>query len=129
MPLVWAHAEYAKLVRSLHDGRVFDMPQQTYERYVRARRVAELAVWAPHNRWRILRAGVGLRIQTTALATVTWTVSDGTTQREAITRDTTLAEVWIADIPTAALAVGAVIRFAIRVADGTIDGVHEITVV
>jgi glucoamylase len=37
MPLVWAHAEYAKLVRSLHDGRVFDMPQQTYERYVRPR--------------------------------------------------------------------------------------------
>ncbi len=37
MPLVWAHAEYAKLVRSLHEGRVFDMPQQTYERYVRGR--------------------------------------------------------------------------------------------
>jgi glucoamylase len=37
MPLVWAHAEYAKLVRSLHDGRVFDMPQQAYERYVRGR--------------------------------------------------------------------------------------------
>jgi len=37
MPLVWAHAEYAKLIRSLHDGRVFDMPQQAYERYVRGR--------------------------------------------------------------------------------------------
>ena len=37
MPLVWAHAEYAKLVRSLHDGRVFDMPQQPYERYLRRR--------------------------------------------------------------------------------------------
>jgi len=37
MPLVWAHAEYAKLVRSLHEGRVFDMPQQTYARYVRGR--------------------------------------------------------------------------------------------
>jgi glucoamylase len=29
MPLVWAHAEHLKLVRSLHDGRVFDMPVQT----------------------------------------------------------------------------------------------------
>jgi glucoamylase len=37
MPLVWAHAEYAKLVRSLHEGRVFDMPQQAYERYVRGK--------------------------------------------------------------------------------------------
>ena len=26
MPLVWAHAEYLKLRRSLHDGRVFDLP-------------------------------------------------------------------------------------------------------
>jgi glucoamylase len=26
MPLVWAHAEYIKLHRSLQDGRVFDMP-------------------------------------------------------------------------------------------------------
>ena len=26
MPLVWAHAEYVKLRRSLRDGRVFDMP-------------------------------------------------------------------------------------------------------
>ena len=33
MPLVWAHAEYVKLRRSLHDGRVFDMPPQTVERY------------------------------------------------------------------------------------------------
>lgn len=38
MPLVWAHAEYVKLVRSLRDGRIFDMPRQTYDRYVRARR-------------------------------------------------------------------------------------------
>lgn len=38
MPLVWAHAEYAKLVRSLHDGRVFDMPRQPYERYLRRRK-------------------------------------------------------------------------------------------
>jgi hypothetical protein len=26
MPLVWAHAEYLKLRRSLRDGRVFDLP-------------------------------------------------------------------------------------------------------
>ena len=32
-PLVWAHAEYIKLVRSLKDGRVFDQPPQTVKRY------------------------------------------------------------------------------------------------
>ena len=33
MPLVWAHAEYVKLLRSLADGRVFDMPPHTARRY------------------------------------------------------------------------------------------------
>ena len=34
MPLVWAHAEYLKLMRSLDEGRVFDMPPQTVKRYL-----------------------------------------------------------------------------------------------
>ncbi len=34
MPLVWAHAEYIKLRRSLADGIVFDMPRLAFERYV-----------------------------------------------------------------------------------------------
>jgi glucoamylase len=32
MPLVWAHAEHVKLLRSLRDGRVFDLPPQTVQR-------------------------------------------------------------------------------------------------
>jgi glucoamylase len=33
MPLVWAHAEHVKLLRSLKDGRVFDMPPEPAQRY------------------------------------------------------------------------------------------------
>jgi glucoamylase len=33
-PLVWAHSEYIKLRRSLVDGRIFDQPPQTVERYL-----------------------------------------------------------------------------------------------
>ncbi len=33
MPLVWAHAEYVKLLRSIQDNKVFDTPDQTYQRY------------------------------------------------------------------------------------------------
>ncbi len=32
-PLVWAHAEYLKLLRSAHDGKVFDRVDAVYERY------------------------------------------------------------------------------------------------
>jgi glucoamylase len=34
MPLVWAHSEYIKLIRSLKDARVFDLPPQTVDRYL-----------------------------------------------------------------------------------------------
>jgi glucoamylase len=33
MPLLWAHAEYIKLLRSLRDGRIFDTPPRVAERY------------------------------------------------------------------------------------------------
>ena len=45
MPLVWAHAEYVKLRRSLHDGRVFDMPHQTVERYLEKKTDSPRVVW------------------------------------------------------------------------------------
>ena len=32
-PLVWAHSEYVKLRRSLRDGKIFDQPPQTVQRY------------------------------------------------------------------------------------------------
>jgi glucoamylase len=35
MPLTWAHAEYLKLRRSIQDGRVFDTPPQTLQRYLK----------------------------------------------------------------------------------------------
>jgi len=34
MPLVWAHAEHIKWLRSLRGGAVFDMPPQTDARHV-----------------------------------------------------------------------------------------------
>lgn len=34
-PLVWAHSEYIKLRRSIHDGKIFDQPPQTVQRYLK----------------------------------------------------------------------------------------------
>jgi glucoamylase len=120
MPLVWAHAEYAKLVRSLHDGRVFDMPQQPYERYVRNRRAAEMAVWTTHARCRELRQGCRLRVQTQEAASVWWWVDDDLAPRRSETRDSTLPGVWIADLNTARLPVGAVIHLLVGATEQTI---------
>jgi glucoamylase len=128
MPLVWAHAEYAKLVRSLHDGRVFDMPQQTYERYVRQRIGCDLTIWAPHCRAACLPVGNRLRVQSLADVVVKWSVSDAGAS-EAASRDTGIG-VWLADLDTERLPVGATIRFAM-VPKGTTgwSEIHEVRVV
>ena len=45
MPLVWAHGEYVKLLRSLADGRVFDMSPHTMRRYLGKKRTARCRPW------------------------------------------------------------------------------------
>ena len=50
MPLVWAHAEHIKLLRSLADGAVFDRPPQPVRRYLREKRAARCRPWRPD--WR-----------------------------------------------------------------------------
>ncbi|MBA3670431.1 MAG: glucan 1,4-alpha-glucosidase [Gemmatimonadaceae bacterium] len=111
MPLVWAHAEYAKLVRSLHDGRVFDMPQQPYERYVRERRGCDITLWACHSRVRTMPIGNRLRLTLAGAATVRWQVGDGE-WRESATRDIGLG-VWHADLDTSRTPAGSSVRFVI----------------
>ena len=47
MPLVWAHAEHVKLLRSLADGAVFDMPRHTVQRYQTEKLPARVRPWRP----------------------------------------------------------------------------------
>src|SRR5258708_3307615 len=48
IPLVWAHAEYIKLVRSIADRRVFDVIDPVRDRYSRGPRAdrASLEIWS-----------------------------------------------------------------------------------
>ena len=127
MPLVWAHAEYAKLVRSLHDGRIFDMPQQPYERYVRERVGCDLTLWAGHCRAPSMPVGNRLRIQTPEDVTVRW-VGDGGAPVEVHGRDTKVGA-WLTDLDTVRLPVGAVIQFATQSAGGQDwSEIHEVHV-
>lgn len=112
MPLVWAHAEYVKLVRSLHDGRVFDMPRQPFERYVQGHRTARLALWSQRNKTRLMNAGRTLRIQTTNRAAVHWTIDDWQSTRDTPGRDTALGS-WVTDLDTSALQPGGRVRFTL----------------
>jgi glucoamylase len=64
MPLVWAHAEYSKLLRSIEDGRVFDRLDPVEARYLRGHRSGRpMEIWKPHHRPAQVAAGSVLRIQ------------------------------------------------------------------
>jgi glucoamylase len=106
-PLVWAHAEYLKLCRSLRDGRVFDRPPQTVQRYLVDKTTSERVIWRFNNKVRTMPAGTALRIETLAAAVVHWSVDGWRTGHDAPTRDTTLG-VHVADLPTTSLLDGSV---------------------
>jgi glucoamylase len=112
MPLVWAHAEYVKLRRSLHDGLVFDMPPQPVERYIVQRTPARHAIWRFNHKCREVPAGRLLRFELLARAVVHWSVDGWQTIQDTPTADTRLG-VYVSDVPVQGLPPGTRIDFTI----------------
>jgi glucoamylase len=111
MPLVWAHAEHVKLVRSLKDGRVFDMPPEPVERYQVQGVTANFVVWR-FDRQRRTVAGKNLRIEVLERARIHWSHDGWHTTRDDATIDTGLG-VHTFDLPTASLTPGATVVFTL----------------
>jgi glucoamylase len=110
-PLVWAHAEYLKLRRSLQDGRVFDRPPQTVERYITSpTATAPFSVWRFNNKRRAMPAGTILRIETLARAVVHVGVDGWSRVQDIESIDTGLG-VWLTDLDIRSLAVTCQVDF------------------
>jgi len=112
-PLVWAHSEHIKLVRSLKDGKIFDQPPQTFKRYCVEHRKAVVWSWRFNNKCRTLPRGKDLSIALLAPATVHWSSDGWQTAYDLITRDSGLG-VHFADLPTSGLDSGHTIVFTFR---------------
>jgi len=110
MPLVWAHAEYLKLQRSLRDGRVYDMPRQTWQRYVVERTTSRHAFWRFNHRRRTMTSGRVLRLETIVPALVHWSNDGWRTPHDTAAFDTGLGE-YVVDLPTDTLPAGTRIDF------------------
>ena len=110
MPLVWAHAEYVKLCRSLADGAVFDMPPQTVKRYVEGKIESPYTVWRFSHKCRTIPAGQILRVELLETAVVHWSDDNWQTTQETHTRNTGLG-LHIADLPTTEYEAGSEILF------------------
>jgi glucoamylase len=112
MPLVWAHAEHIKLLRSLRDGAVFDMPPQTLSRYVKNTPPPAPIVWQLTAQVERIALGRTLRLEFLQPAQVHWSIDDWTTTVDGPTVVTGLGMHMI-DLPTARLTHEGIIRFTI----------------
>ncbi|MDG6926198.1 MAG: glucan 1,4-alpha-glucosidase, partial [Nitrososphaerota archaeon] len=75
MPLMWAHGEYVKLLRSARDGKVFDLIPEVAQRYIVDRsRCKKLEVWKPNRQVAAVRSGCTIRIQTTHAFRLHWSL-------------------------------------------------------
>jgi glucoamylase len=109
-PLVWAHAEYVKLRRSLRDGRIFDQPSQTVQRYVAQKPARQFFGWRFNNKCRSVPRGKTLRLVLLTPALVHWSIDSWKTSQDTNTRDTGLGT-YILDLPTKSLPPGAQVLF------------------
>ena len=108
MPLVWAHAEYLKLLRSVHDGQVFDRIEPVAERYAGLQKhQAEVEVFLMHRAIQEMRAGRILRVITDQVFRILWTTDNWKTSQ--ITESTQVSSVIsYADLPVQDLRQGTV---------------------
>ncbi len=100
----------SKLCRSLREGRIFDRPPQTVERYLVKNATSDLITWRFNSKVRAMPTGRTLRLETLDTAVVRWSADGWRTAHEAPTRDTTLG-VHVADLPTSSLDGGTLIAF------------------
>lgn len=112
MPLVWAHAEHIKLLRSLRDGAVFDMPPQPFTRYVKNPPALAPIVWRMTSESLQVPTGRTLRLEFLEPALVHWSSNNWASTEDSKTIATGFGT-YICDLPTDALAEGSVGVFSV----------------
>jgi glucoamylase len=117
VPLVWAHAEYLKLLRSALDGKVFDRIDPVYSRYCEAEgrksRRTDLEIYTFRRPIQQVNAGDTLRIIDDNRFAVTWTTNGWKTTQ--VTQSQSLGSVgFSADISTAQEAPGGELSWTLQ---------------
>jgi glucoamylase len=101
MPLMWAHAEYIKLLRSISDNQVFDMIPRVRHRYVSDRSHCKLLeIWKFNRQVRAVKRGFTLRIQVSSTSHfwLHWTQNEWSGAEDTESTSTNLGVEYV-DIP------------------------------
>jgi glucoamylase len=110
MPLAWAHAEHVKLLRSLKDGGVFDMPPQTARRYTDGKHEVHVQSWRMNAKIKNVVEGRRLRLELLEPATVRWSLDNWRAVNDVTTMATGFGT-HICDLPTQNLRANEVVKF------------------
>ena len=101
MPLLWAHAEYVALLRSVRDGVPFDRIEPVAARYLGTGGRRDLEVWKPRRQVASVARGNTLRIQAPVPFRLHWTRDDWQSAQDSDSIDTGI-DMGYVDIPVAA---------------------------
>lgn len=100
-PLVWAHSEYIKLLRSSMDNKVFDMIGPVEDRYITDRRKClKVEIWKQNRMVKEVTNGYKLRIQALEKFKLHWSVDNWSEVSDLESEETEL-DIHYADFDTA----------------------------
>jgi glucoamylase len=128
MPLVWAHAEYIKLLRSVHDGQVFDLIPIVAQRYGQRLGRRDLEIWKSNRRVRSIAAGSTLRIVLSGEFRLRWS-NDSEQSMQEVNATATGLGLSLVDLPTSTVE-GSTIRFTLHETGNSQleESVHEVLI-
>jgi glucoamylase len=81
-PLLWAHSEYTRLLRSCHDGRVFDLIPEVVARYQGEKILSKVEFWLPKHPIQQARKGYTLRICAPEAFRLRWSADNWETWKD-----------------------------------------------
>jgi len=120
-PLMWAHAEYIKLLRTIKDRQGCDVIKEVHDRYVAGKKAARMTAWKAAKPIRIANADEAIRVVTIEKGDIVWTADNWATKAEEPLAQTGLG-VHFKDFKPGALSAGATLIFTFHYASGRWEG-------
>ncbi len=87
-PLLWAHSEYVRLLRSRHDGKVFDQISEVVARYRDDKSDSKVEFWLPKHPIPQMRKGHTLRVCAPEPFRLRWTADNWKTWHDSTSHAT-----------------------------------------
>lgn len=110
VPLVWAHSEYLRLLRSCHDKAVFDLIPEVEQRYIRQKPRSTFEFWTPKHPIKHARKQCRLRICAPEKFCLRWSADNWATWQDTHSGATGIGAEFC-DLPESAVAAGVEFTF------------------